>query len=381
MRVALRLAARAVGDTSPNPAVGAVIVKGGRILGRGYHRGAGLPHAEVEALRQAGRHALGSTMYVTLEPCDHVGRTPPCCDALIAAGITRVVAAMKDPNPITNGRGIEHLRRAGITVATGVLADEARRLNAPFVKAMTAQVPWVMAKVAQSLDGKIATATGESRWISSRPSRQLAHALRRGVDAILVGANTVRADDPSLTVRTARRSRRRDRPLRVIVDSRLRTPLSSRCFASPASPTTVIATTERAVKKQAPYRRRGVDLIVLPPVQGRVPLTRLLQGLLMRYQVQSVLIEGGGEILASAFEERLVDRLVWVVAPLIIGGRTAPTSVGGRGAAQLDQAIHLTNVRVRRLGPDVVVEGDVVYPTRQPVTLSTRQPRAAGPTR
>ena len=363
MRVALHLAARAVGDTSPNPAVGAVIVKGGRIVGRGYHRGAGLPHAEGEALRQAGRQARGSTMYVTLEPCDHLGRTPPCCDALIAAGVARVVAAMKDPNPITNGRGIEHLRRAGITVATGVLAEEARRLNAPFVKAMTAQVPWVVAKVAQSLDGKIATATGESRWISSRPSRRLAHELRRGVDAILVGVNTVRADDPSLTVRVARRLRRRDRPLRVIVDSRLRTPLSSRCLASPSSPTTVIATTERAVKKQAPYRRRGVDLIVMPPVQGRVPLTRLLQGLLLRYQVQSVLIEGGGEILASAFEERRVDRLVWVVAPIIIGGRASPSSVAGRGIQRLAEAIRLKDLRVRRLGTDVVMEADVVYPS------------------
>ncbi|OGX31318.1 MAG: riboflavin biosynthesis protein RibD [Omnitrophica WOR_2 bacterium RIFCSPHIGHO2_12_FULL_64_13] len=248
-------------------------------------------------------------------------------------------------------------------MATGVLAEEARRLNAPFVKAMTAQVPWVVAKVAQSLDGKIATATGESRWISSRPSRRLAHELRRGVDAILVGVNTVRADDPSLTVRVARRLRRRDRPLRVIVDSRLRTPLSSRCLASPSSPTTVIATTERAVKKQAPYRRRGVDLIVMPPVQGRVPLTRLLQGLLLRYQVQSVLIEGGGEILASAFEERLVDRLVWVVAPIIIGGRASPSSVAGRGIQRLAEAIRLKDLRVRRLGTDVVMEADVVYPS------------------
>ena len=363
MRLALNLAAKAVGDTSPNPVVGAVIVKGGRVVGRGYHRRAGLPHAEVEALRAAGKKARHAAMYVTLEPCDHLGRTPPCCEAVIAAGIKRVVVAMKDPHPITNGRGIAHLRRAGVQVVAGVLEDEARRLNAPFVKAMTAHLPWVVAKVAQSLDGKIATATGASRWISSEASRRMAHRLRRGVDAILVGVNTVVADNPSLTVRAGRPSLRKDRPLKVILDSRLRTPLSSRCLSSSSSTPTIMATTERSAKKQAPYRRRGVDLIVLPPLRGRVPLKQLLQGLLLHYQVQSVLIEGGGEVLASAFQEQLVDRLVWVVAPLILGGRTSPSSVGGGGIQRLQEAVRLKDLSVRRVGTDVVIEGDVVYPS------------------
>ncbi len=362
MRVALNLAARAIGDTSPNPAVGAVIVKDGRLVGRGYHRRAGLPHAEIEALRRAGKQARGATMYVTLEPCDHVGRTPPCCDAVIAAGITHVVVAMKDPNPITNGHGLTHLRRAGVAITTGVLEEEAERLNAPFVKAMTAKRPWVIAKVAQSLDGKIATTTGSSRWISSEASRRMSHQLRRGVDAILVGVNTVIADNPSLTVRFGQRPRRKDRPLKVIVDSRLRTPLSSRCLASSAAPA-VIATTERAVKKHASYRRRRIDLIVLRPSRGRVPLKPLLRELLVRHQVQSILIEGGGEVMASALKERVVDRLVWVVAPLIIGGRTSPSSVGGLGIRRLGQAVRLRHLTVRRVGSDIVIEADVVYPS------------------
>lgn len=374
MRVALRLAARALGETSPNPAVGAVIVKGGRIVGRGYHRRAGLPHAEVEALRQAGRSARGSTMYVTLEPCDHTGRTPPCCDAVMAAGVRRVVTAMHDPNPITNGRGLARLRRAGVEVTTGVLEDEAKRLNAPFVKAMTARLPFVTAKVAQSLDGKIATTTGESRWISSEASRRMSHELRREADVILVGVNTVIADDPALTVRGVKRPLRLHRPLKVIVDSRLRTPLSSRCLSSG----TMIATTVRSATQQAPYRHRRIELLVLPPsrarhhapagvrrrrvADGRVPLKKLLQELWRRHQVQSVLIEGGGEVLASAFQERLVDRLVWVVAPIIIGGRASPSSVGGPGIRKLAEAVRLKGVRIRRVGEDVVIEADVAYP-------------------
>jgi diaminohydroxyphosphoribosylaminopyrimidine deaminase/5-amino-6-(5-phosphoribosylamino)uracil reductase len=276
-----------------------------------------------------------------------------------AEGIKRVVVAMKDPNPITNGRGIAHLRRAGIAVTSGVLEAEAKRLNAPFIKAMTANLPWVTAKVAQSLDGKIATATGESRWISSAASRQLAHELRRGVDAMLVGVNTVIADDPSLTVRGVKRPSRPHRPLRVIVDTHLRTPLSSRCL----SPGAIIATTVRSTTKQAPYRRKGIELIVLPPLRGHVPLKRLMRELWKRHQVQSVLIEGGGEVSASAFQERIVDHLVWIVAPLLIGGRASPSSLGGSGIRRLREAIQLKDLTVRRLGQDVIVEADVEYPT------------------
>jgi len=375
MRRALRLAQRAIGDTSPNPVVGAVIVNHGRIVGQGYHRQAGLPHAEVEALKRAGTKARGAAMYVTLEPCNHVGRTPPCCDAVIAAGIRRVVIAMKDPNPITHGRGIARLRRAGIHVVTGMLEKDAKRLNAPFTKAMTSRMPWVVAKIAMSLDGKIATRTGESRWISSVASRSLTHRLRRQVDAIMVGVNTIVQDNPLLTARDptclprgarGRQARpsRADRPIKVIVDSHLRTPWTSRCL-SEASPTpTIIATTTRTASKRVRFEQRGVEVLVFPPTpQDRVPLARLFRALKNQWQVTSVLLEGGGEVLASALKERLVDRLVWIIAPIIVGGRQAPPAVGGEGITHLNQAIRLDDVTVRRLGPDLVLEASVIYPT------------------
>ena len=365
MRAALRLARRALGDTSPNPVVGAVIVHRGRVVGQGYHRRAGLAHAEVEALRQARERARGATLVVTLEPCNHVGRTPACCDALIQAGITQVVIAMKDPNPITNGRGIARLRRAGIGVVTGVLEEEAKRLNAPFAKFITTGMPFVIAKIAQSLDGKIATTTGESRWISSASSRALGHQLRRQVDAILVGVRTVLRDDPLLTARDRSKPTRPGYPIKVIVDSHLRTPSNSRCLSSNSPAPTIIATTPQAsARKRANLQRRGgIHVMVLPSSSdGRIPLRRLCRELARRYAITSVLIEGGGEVLASALEERLVDRVMWCLAPIIIGGRKAPTSVGGEGVTQLAQAVHLTDITVRRLGPDLVVEAAVKYP-------------------
>ena len=362
MRLALELAGKALGNTSPNPVVGAVIVKDGRVVGRGYHRRAGLPHAEAEALRQAGARARGATMFVTLESCAHTGRTPPCCEAIIEAGIRRVVVAMRDPNPLTNGRGLAWLRRAGIRVETGVMHEEAERLNEPFTKYITKRLPWVVVKIAQSLDGKIATRSGESRWISSPASRKLAHRLRRQVDAIVVGVNTVRRDDPLLTARDAGRPARPHKPFKVIVDSHLRTPLTSRCLSKRSPAKTVLATTERSRRKHAPFLARGADVVVLPPSRGRVPLTRLFRDLARRYDVMSVLIEGGGEVIASALEERLVDRVVWSIAPIITGGRSSPSSVGGEGIVRLTQAIRLEDVSIKRLGPDVVWEGAPVYP-------------------
>ena len=361
MQVALALARRAAGNTSPNPLVGAVVVRRGRIVGRGYHRQAGRAHAEAEALEQAGRRARGATLYVTLEPCRHTGLTPPCCDAVIRSGVRRVVVAMTDPNPLTAGRGLARLRRAGLRVDVGVRGADAQRLNRPFIKYITTGMPWVVAKAAQSLDGKIATRTGESRWISSEASRRFAHRLRRDADAVLVGVNTVLKDDPLLTARDPGRPARPGYPLKVIVDSRLRTPAARRCL-SPASPgLTVIATTERSKAKQARYLRKKVELLVLPSARGRVPLARLLRELARRYDVASVLIEGGGEVLASALRERLVDRLVWCVAPIIIGGRTAPSSVGGDGISRLADAARLRDVTYHRRGPDLVLDAAVAY--------------------
>ena len=359
MRLALRLARKALGQTSPNPLVGALVVKEGRVVGAGYHRRAGAPHAETEALREAGSGARGATLYVTLEPCNHSGRTPPCCDAIIRSGLAHVVIAARDPNPITNGRGIERLRREGIDVVTGVLEEAARELNAPFHKAMTSGLPLVIAKVGQSLDGKIATTSGESRWITSEKARQHGHQLRRRVDAILVGINTVLQDDPVLTARAGRR--RPARPLKVVVDTRLRMPPTARLLSDESPSPTLIATTARTNAKRAPLVREGVEVMTLPARQGRVPL-RMLCRRLVRRGIQSVLIEGGGEVLASAFAERLVDRVIFFIAPILIGGRTAPGSLGGPGIARLSQAIRLEGLSVRRIGADLCVEARVVYP-------------------
>jgi diaminohydroxyphosphoribosylaminopyrimidine deaminase/5-amino-6-(5-phosphoribosylamino)uracil reductase len=359
MALALALAEQAQGRTAPNPLVGAVIVNGRRIVGRGYHRRAGAAHAEIEALRQAGRRARGATLYVTLEPCNHYGRTPPCCDAILAAGIRRVVIACRDPNPLTDGRGVARLRRAGVRVSEGLLRDQAQRLNEPFTKAMTRRLPVVIAKVGQSLDGKIATSRGESRWITSTAARRMAHAWRSRVDAILVGVNTVLRDDPLLTARGV--GSRPDRLVKVIVDSRLRTPVTARCLSRRSPAPTLIATLARAPSRAELLRRRGVEVLVLPPRRGRVPLRPLCERLVRR-GIHSVLLEGGGEVLASALAERLVDRAVFFIAPKLIGGRGAPGAVGGEGISRLIRAVRLAEVRVRRVGPDLCVEGRVVYP-------------------
>ncbi|MGH2670138.1 MAG: bifunctional diaminohydroxyphosphoribosylaminopyrimidine deaminase/5-amino-6-(5-phosphoribosylamino)uracil reductase RibD, partial [bacterium] len=308
MDLALRLARRSEGETSPNPPVGAVVVKNGRKVGWGWHRRAGAPHAEVEALRRSGVRARGGTLYTTLEPCLHTGRTGPCCDAIFEAGIARVVIGAKDPNPVTNGRGVARLRRAGVRVMTGVREAGARRLIEPFRKAMTTGLPFVVAKAAQSLDGKIATHNGQSRWITSPPSRRLGHAWRSRVDAILIGIDTVLTDDPLLSVRhpgpstAGRRAgaagrQRSGRPLKVIVDSRLRIPPSAKCLSARSPAPTVIATTVRAPGKAAALARRGAEVVILPARRGRVPLMRLFR-LLVRRGMHSVLIEGGGEVLA-----------------------------------------------------------------------------------
>ncbi len=360
MHRALRLAGRAAGRTSPNPMVGAVIVRRGRIVGAGYHRQAGLAHAEVEALRQAGRRARGATMYVTLEPCNHQGRTPPCCEAILAAGISRVVAATRDPNPITKGRGFTRLRRSGIRVTSGVLERESQTLNEPFEKVMRTGVPWMLAKMGQSLDGKIATRAGQSRWITSDAARRTGREWRGRVDAILTGVNTIRRDDPLLTARTG--SPRAGKPVKIIVDSRLRMPLAARCL-SPKSPApTLIATTVHpSAGRRRALLRRGAEVIVLPSRRGRVPLRQLAKTLARR-GIHSVLIEGGGEVLSGALEERLVDRVAFFIAPVLIGGRSAPGSVGGLGISRLSQAVQLRDVSITTAGSDLQVEARVVYP-------------------
>ncbi len=359
MQLALSLAAKARGRTSPNPLVGAVLVKQGRIIGKGYHHALGGSHAEVEAIKQAGQSARGSTLYVSLEPCDHTGRTPPCCDMILRADVARVVAAVKDPNPITNGRGLARLRKAGVKVTVGVLEDQARRLNAPFFKAMRQGLPYVTAKLAQSLDGKIATVTGQSRWISGQASRKKVHALRGETDAVLVGINTILADDPLLSAREG--SRRRGYPVKVIADSRLRTPPSARCLSWQSPAPTLIAATLHSPQREKKLIQRGASILHLPARRGRVSLRALFRMLVSR-GIHSVLLEGGGELFAAALKERLVDRLTLFTAPIIIGGNKAASSCGGGGIKQLSGAFRLDKMTVRRIGNDLCIEGDIAYP-------------------
>ncbi|HEY8459800.1 MAG TPA: bifunctional diaminohydroxyphosphoribosylaminopyrimidine deaminase/5-amino-6-(5-phosphoribosylamino)uracil reductase RibD, partial [Blastocatellia bacterium] len=326
MRRAFALARRAEGRTSPNPMVGAVIVKDGRVIGEGYHRRAGEPHAEVEALRAAGDSARGATMYVTLEPCAHYGRTPPCVDAIIAAGVAEVHYAVGDPNPRVNGKAHAKLEAAGIVARRGLCEDEARELNQPFFKHVTTGRPLVTAKFAMSLDGKIATRAGDSRWISNEASRQRAHELRNVTDAVLIGVGTALADNPQLTTRLSPLYAREGpadirHPLRIIADSRRRLPLTARVF-DPALPgKTVLATTAAPDAFCAELTARGVEIWTLPDDgNGRVSLPALLDEIGRRGML-TLLVEGGSELLGAFFAEKLVDRVWAFIAPLVIGGR------------------------------------------------------------
>lgn len=351
MERALELARRAEGRTSPNPMVGAVIVNGGRIVGEGYHRRAGMPHAEIEALRMAGEAARGATLYVTLEPCAHYGRTPPCTEAIIAAGITEVYYAVPDPNPLVNGKGHARLAAAGIRVHRGLCEAAARELNRPFFKYVATGRPYVTAKVAMSLDGKIATSTGASRWITGEASRRQVHALRNVSDAILVGAGTVLADDPELTTRLPLdQLELPHHPLRIVADSRGRVPRSARVFDPELPGRTVLATTHATPAAHcSALQERGVEVWTLPADRhGRVALPALLDAIGQRGML-TLLVEGGSEILGTCIAERLVDRLWLFIAPLIIGGCAAPGPIGGPGATTLLEATRVRGMHIAML--------------------------------
>lgn len=357
MRRALRLARKRLGFTSPNPPVGAVIVKEGTLAAEGYHEGTGKPHAEAIALAKAGEKAKGATLYVTLEPCDHYGRTPPCTDAIIAAGIQRVVVGTLDPNPIVNGRGIARLRAAGIEVAIGVLEAEAKDLIAPFAKFITQQMPFVTLKLAMSADGKIATCTRQSQWLTGEEARRYAHCLRLEHDAVMVGVGTVLADDPQLTVRLVRGKGKQ--PVRVVVDSLARTPPTAKVIRAAETPC-IIAVTEKAPESRVrKLRHAGAEVWRLPPdKQGRVSLPELLKKLAER-DIVSVLVEGGSELAGSLVAQRLIDRVVFFIAPVLLGGNKAVPAIGGEGIANLDEALRLKDVRWRRLGQDWLLTAKV----------------------
>jgi diaminohydroxyphosphoribosylaminopyrimidine deaminase/5-amino-6-(5-phosphoribosylamino)uracil reductase len=353
---ALRLAAEGLGRTSPNPMVGAVLVKDGRVVGEGAHLGAGGPHAEAVALEAAGEAARGAACYVSLEPCAHVGRTPPCADALVRAGVARVVAACADPHPRVDGRGFERLRAAGVAVTVGVRAAEARALNRAFLCAVREGRPHVTLKAAMTLDGKIAAADGSSRWITGEAARLEAHRLRFATDAVLVGIGTVLADDPRLTVRHPELPPKE--PLRVVADSRLRIPAEARVLRSGDPRRAVVACVAPAPAGPAALlRRRGVRVLELPGSDGRVDLRALLE-VLRALDVIAVLVEGGGELGGALAEAQLVDRVAFFVAPRLLGGRDAPGPVEGRGRS-LKDALPLAGVGTRRLGEDLLIEADV----------------------
>ncbi|WHZ29076.1 MAG: diaminohydroxyphosphoribosylaminopyrimidine deaminase [Nitrospira sp.] len=362
MTLALRLAAKGRGTAHPNPMVGAVVVKRDKIIGQGFHLRPGTPHAEILALRRAGKLAQGATLYVTLEPCCHLKkRTPPCVPEILRSGVRRVVVAMQDPNPSVKGKGAAALRQAGLVVTVGVACSEAEALNKPYCHWMKTGRPYVILKAGMTLDGKLATATGESRWITGERSRREVHQLRGDVDAVLIGLGTVLADDPSLTARTGPRLEQLAprQPLRIVVDSRLRIPVKAQVLAQQDKAKTIIATTAAAsAARRSVLQRKGIEILTLPVLQGRVSLPALLKQL-GRRGIMSLLVEGGSEVNAAMLKAQLVDHIRLYVAPLLLGGQNAKGVIGGTSPARLAGAIELRHVVTRSIGNDVVVEGDL----------------------
>ncbi|NNU84066.1 bifunctional diaminohydroxyphosphoribosylaminopyrimidine deaminase/5-amino-6-(5-phosphoribosylamino)uracil reductase RibD [Geobacillus sp. BMUD] len=363
MRLALEVAKAGVGQTSPNPAVGAVVVNGGTVVGLGAHLKAGEPHAEVYAIRMAGEKARGATVYVTLEPCSHYGKTPPCADLLIQAGVRRVVVATTDPNPLVAGKGIAKLRQAGIDVDIGVLKDEADELNRMFFHYIATKTPFVTLKFACSLDGKIATATGESKWITSEAAREDVHRLRARHDAILVGVNTVLTDNPKLTVRLGET---RKNPLRIVLDTTLHTPLDAHVVADKEAETWIITGSGVSREQIAAYERFGVRVFSMPT--ERIDVCDVLR-LLGEQKVMSLFVEGGSRVHDSFLRAGVVNEVIAYIAPKLIGGCGAPTPVGGLGFARLSESMELDIRCIETIGPDIKI---VAAPKRKGESLCSR---------
>lgn len=371
MQAAIALAKKGIGKTSPNPAVGAVIVKNGRIIGKGYHKKAGLAHAEINAMKQAGVRARGADMYVTLEPCNRFGRTPPCADAIIKAGIKRVYVGMKDPNPLIHGAGIRHLRNAGINVEDEILIKESADINRPYIKYITTKKPFVTLKLASTIDGRIATQAAESKWITGKEARKFAHKMRSNADAVMVGIGTILKDDPELTVRLIKGKN----PIKIVVDNRLRIPINAKVL-SPllTSPRkrgeekegdVIIATTKgRGQKSEARSQRnkkiktlkaKGAEVLMLPSKMGEVDLIALMKEL-GKKEITSLIVEGGSRLAASAIKEGIVDKIAVFYAPKILGKEGLPM-IGGLGIKRLKDAIGLSELKCRKVGEDILVEG------------------------
>jgi diaminohydroxyphosphoribosylaminopyrimidine deaminase / 5-amino-6-(5-phosphoribosylamino)uracil reductase len=352
MRMACRLAEKAAGRTSPNPMVGAVLVRDRKIIGAGFHQFAGGDHAEIVALKKAGDKARGATLYINLEPCNHYGRTPPCTRSLIAAGIKEVVVGMKDPNPLVSGKGLRSLALAGIKVRTGVLQEECRVLNEAFIKFITRGVPFVTLKLAASLDGKIATASGDARWISCEESRATVHLLRNRYDAVLVGAGTVIADNPQLTCRMPGG---RD-PWRIILDARLRIPLGAEFLRQRGSEKNIVVTSDTGpTGKIRALKKLGATVWRLPAREGAVRWLPLLKKL-AKTGIASVLIEGGATTAAGALKEKVVDKMLLFYAPKLLGG-DGRYMIDSLGVEHVKQSVMLRNLKIQKSGADLLVSG------------------------
>ncbi|MDD4980385.1 MAG: bifunctional diaminohydroxyphosphoribosylaminopyrimidine deaminase/5-amino-6-(5-phosphoribosylamino)uracil reductase RibD [Candidatus Omnitrophica bacterium] len=354
MDLAFKLAVKGRGKTLPNPMVGALVVKNGRIIGKGYHEKAGLAHAEVLALEDAGAKAKGASLYVTLEPCAHFGKTPPCVDKIIKSGIKKVIVGMLDPNPLNNGRGMQILRQQGIKVQSGVLEDKLRRLNEAFIKYITRRMPFITVKVGESLDGKIASRSGDSKWITSDKSRGYAHRLRCGYDAIMVGVNTVLRDNPKLDAWFPG-----SQPKKIIVDSQLSTPDEANIFSRKGQ---VVIVTLPVKPGQETANRKALaqkaKILEVREKAGQINLKHMLKKL-AQMEISNCLVEGGGTLIGSLFDEGLVDRVLFFISPKIIGGKEAISSVMGKGVARVDKAIKLKRIQLKKIGEDFLIDGYV----------------------
>ena len=359
MKQALSLAKLAAGQVSPNPAVGAIVVKDGEIVGQGFTQPPGSWHAEIVALRQAAEKARGGVLYVTLEPCSHhEKRTPPCAEAIAAAGISEVHLAMTDPNPLVSGKGTDKLDREGIRVYVGEYEQEAKEINESYLKFITTGMPFITAKFAISLDGKIATRSGDSKWISGEEARKYVHYLRYTSDAVMTGVNTVLADDPRLTARFGSNGgTAKKQPLRVIVDTQGRTPPTAHVFNKPGNVLMAVGSSLKTKAKEI-YNQAGAELLEMPEADGMIDLSNLLRTLSKR-QITSVLVEGGGSVLGSLFDNKLVDKVIAFIAPVIIGGAEAKTAVAGNGVERMADALRLERIHVERFGEDVMLSGYV----------------------
>lgn len=364
LKLALKLARKGRGRTSPNPMVGALVVKEDKIVGKGFHPAAGKPHAEIFALREAGEQARQATMYVTLEPCNHHGRTPPCTEAIIAAGISRVVIGMEDPNPKVAGKGIARLLESGIDTISGILEDECHRLNEAYIKYISSNTPFVTLKIAASMDGRIATHAGHSHWITNEKSRRYVHRLRDETDAILIGIGTLLQDNPKLTTRLPQKKGRN--PYRIIVDSRLRTPLHANIFGADAREKLILATSCKKHDELKLYQDRVHRLLQIPANDlGQLDL-KILMNELGKLEIMSVLIEGGSEISGSSVDAGIVDKICFFFAPLLIGGRGSTGMMGGRGIDFIPEAQRINDLKIKRFGTDICVEGYLQSPLLPP---------------